>query len=233
LAPTSAYAFAHAHQTTPLAGFIRALRVLKFRAPEVIFRYFLAGARIVLATTTNGPKRLRQLGQVRLSDFANGHDLPSEVLTALETLRPLPRHAKTQTAFARLYLDRALATLVSATAVAVGLIETDLSYLLIAGAGVLYLAGSKRDRAHRYSASLVERIRSFAEQIRPLVNAELVVFAHTHVPEARPGYVNTGAFGFPGQGGRPYLLLDGDGRVLRGYVEGNLESRLEPLRVEV
>jgi hypothetical protein len=96
---------------------------------------------------------------------------------------------------------------------------------------MLYLALSKGDRAQRYSASLLERMRSAAREIQPLVQAELVVFAHTHVTEAIPGYVNTGAFGFPGQDGRPYLLFNTDGSLQRGYVERSLESRLLPLDV--
>jgi predicted phosphodiesterase len=229
LAPASAYQFAHAHQTTPLAGLLRALRELKFRAPEVIGRYFVAGARILWATTTNGPQRLRQLGMLAMPDYAQARGLPPEVLSTLESLRPLPRQATPQAVFARLYLDRALGAVVTTCAMTLGLVEAETSYLLVAAAGMLYLALSKGDRAHRYSASLVERVREAAMTIRPLVNAELVVFAHTHVPEARPGYVNTGAFGFPNGDGRPYLLFDADGRRQRGYVEADLDCRLETL----
>jgi hypothetical protein len=229
LAPTSAFQFAHAHQTTPLRGLLRALRELKFRAPELIFRYFSAGARIVWATTTSRSALLRQLGQSQLSDYALDHHLPTDVLKTLESLRPVPRHATTQAAFARLYLDRALATVASAAALTFGVVEGEVGYLLVAATGLLYLALSKGDRAERYSASLVERVRVAAEQIRPLVGAELVVFAHTHVAESRPGYVNTGSFGFPTRDGRPFLLIEQNGFKKRGYVDKNLESRVESL----
>jgi hypothetical protein len=231
LAPTSAWKFAHAHQTTPLAGLIRALKELKFHAPELIGRYFIAGARILWASATNEPARLRQLGKLAIDGFAHNHAFSPELVATLESLRPIPRHASTSALFARLYLDRALCTVVTACAMTFGFVELETSYLLIAAAGMLYLAVSKSDRANRYSASLVERVRAAALQIRPLIQAELVVFAHTHVPEAMPGYVNTGAFGFPDQNGRPFLLFNADGTLQRGYVERSQNVRLETLDV--
>jgi predicted phosphodiesterase len=117
----------------------------------------------------------------------------------------------------------------SAAALTFGVVEREVGYLLVAATGFLYLALSKGDRAERYSASLVMRVRNAAEQIRPLVHADFVVFAHTHVAESRPGYVNTGSFGFPTRDGRPFLLIEEDGSIKRGYVESNLECRVESL----
>ena len=62
LAPASAYQFAHAHQTTPLAGLLRALRELKFRAPEVIGRYFVAGRAHPMGDDDERPPTLTPVG---------------------------------------------------------------------------------------------------------------------------------------------------------------------------
>lgn len=219
LAPTGAFQFAHAHHTTPLQGLIRVLRELRFRAPELIVRYFVAGAKIFLHAAARESKRAFRDGTQAIEEYAAGRALPADVLTKLEALRPLPRHARAKTVFARLYMDRALATVVTASSLTLGAVSADMSYLLLAAAGALYLALSKGDRAYRYSASLVERVRQSALQVVGVVDARLVVFGHTHVEEALPGYVNTGTFGFASARGRPFLLANVDGTVHRGYLE--------------
>ena len=105
--------------------------------------------------------------------------------------------------------------------------EHDLGYLLIAAAGLLYLGGSRGNRAYRYSSSLLKRLETAALGILPIVSARVVVFGHTHVAVARNGYVNTGAFGFPTERGRPYLILHDAERISRGWVGKTTE--LEPL----
>jgi UDP-2,3-diacylglucosamine pyrophosphatase LpxH len=229
LAPTGAFQFAHAHQTTPLKGLLWAVQELGVRAPEVIFRYFATGTRIFVAATTDGPARLRNLGVEAADEFARTHQLSPELISTLDSLRPLPRQVEAKAVFARLYFDRALATVVAASSLTLGLVATQTTLLLLAAAGMLYLAGSKGDRAHRYSASLLERVRRAALDIQPLVRADLVVFGHTHVAEAVPGYVNTGTFGFPGSNGRPFLVWDDTGALQRGYLDRGHEARFEPL----
>ncbi|MGC4064516.1 MAG: metallophosphoesterase [Polyangiaceae bacterium] len=229
LAPTGAFQFAHAHQTTPLKGLMWAVQELGVRAPELILRYFAAGTRIFVAATTDGPERLRHLGTEAAEEFARTRQLSPELISTLDSLRPLPRQVEAKAVFARLYFDRALATVVAASSLTLGLVATQTTLLLLAAAGVLYLAGSKGDRAHRYSASLLERVRRAALEIQPLVRADLVVFGHTHVTEAVPGYVNTGTFGFPGANGRPFLVWDEAGALQRGYLDRGHETRLEPI----
>lgn len=225
LAPTGAFMFAHAHQTTPLAGLKRALSELGPRAPELIFRYFLAGASIFWEASCNGPARIQRTGDRALETYAKRQAVSTELLEQLTNLRPRPRQASARAVFARLYLDRALATLVATSSLTVGLASAQASLLVLAATGALYLAMSKGDRAHQYSASFVERIRSAAQTIGPIVKAKVVVFGHTHVPEAVAGYVNTGAFGFPGIDGRPYLLVETDGSLVRGYLDSQHNSR--------
>jgi hypothetical protein len=226
LAPTGAFLFAHAHQTTPLAGLKRALSELGLRAPEVILRYFAAGAKIFWEATSSGPSQLQRTGELAIEAYAKRQEISPALLTQLVALRPMPRQASANAVFARLYLDRALATLVATSALTLGLIQAQYSFLLLAAAGALYLNASKGDRAHQYSSSLLARIRSAAQALAPVVEAKVVVFGHTHVPEAVEGYVNTGAFGFPGADGRPYLLVEADGSLTRGYLNAQNDSRL-------
>ena len=227
LAPTGAYQFAHAHHTTPLQGLIRALRELGARAPEIILRYFVTGARIFWRAATRGHEHTWRIGANAIDAFAKDKGLPSSIVECLTQLRPTPRHARAASTFARLYFDRAAATVAAVASGTVSLVEREPAYLLVAVAGLLYLQGSVGDRAHRYSASLVERVESAALGIGPLVQAHAVVFGHTHVPRARAGYANCGAFGFPGQQGRPYLLLEGNDRISRGWL--GRSDELEPL----
>jgi predicted phosphodiesterase len=229
LAPTGAFQFAHAHHTTPLKGLLWAVQELGVRAPELIIRYFAAGTRIFVAAATDGPARLRNLGAAAADEFARTHELSPELVSMLDSLRPLPRQVEAKAIFARLYFDRALATVVAASSLTLGLVAAQTTLLLLAAAGVIYLAGSKGDRAHRYSASLLQRVRRAALEIQPLVQADLVVFGHTHVTEAVPGYVNTGTFGFPSADGRPFLVWDEHGTLQRGYLDRGQVTRFTPL----
>ena len=231
LAPTGAFQFAHAHNTTPLQGLFQVLRELGLRAPELIVRYFVAGAKILLSAASSGSRTLYRQGALAIEDYANGRALSSDVVRTLESLRPTPRHADPGAVFARLYLDRALATVLTAVSSTLGLVKLESTYLLLTAAGLLYLTLSKGDRSFRYSASLLDRVRDAAIQIGPVVDARLIVFGHTHVPEAVPGYINTGAFGFPNGDGRPFLLVHANGTLERGYMDRVSAIRVEPIPV--
>lgn len=227
LAPTGAYQFAHAHQTTPLKGLLRALDELSWRAPEVILRYFVTGSQIFWRAASRGHDELRRTGEHAIGRYAKEHGVAPSMIEQLTRLRPTPRHADAAATFARLYFDRALATVVSVASATAAALERNPGYLLVVAAGALYLGCSRRDRAERYSRSLVKRVESAALGIRPIVDAAAVVFGHTHVVQARPGYVNAGAFGFPSDRGRPYLWLDEHQRLFRGWLAQSAE--LEPL----
>jgi hypothetical protein len=227
LAPTRAFQFAHAHETTPLAGLLRALHELRLRAPEVILRYFVTGARIFWRAAGIGHERSMRAGDQAIFAYARSQGLSPRVVERLVRVRPTPRHADPAATFARLFFDRAAATLVAALSTTACVVEHDVGYLLIAALGLLYLKCSRGNRAYRYGASLQKRIESAALGILPIVSARAVVFGHTHAVAARAGYANTGAFGFPTERGRPYLLLQGDQRISRGWVGSDTE--LEPL----
>jgi predicted phosphodiesterase len=227
LAPTGAYQFAHAHQTTPLLGLVRALQALRLRAPELILRYFVTGARIFWQAACHGHEHTRRAGDRAIDAYAKQQGIEPMVIERLTQLRPVPRHADPAATFARLYLDRAAATVTALVSAAAGIAQHESTYWLMAGAGLLYLGSSRRDRTNRYSASLLRRVEAAALGIGPIVDARAVVFGHTHVAQARPGYVNVGAFGFPTERGRPYLLLGGDGQIQRGWLGST--SELQPL----
>lgn len=217
LAPTGAYQFAHAHQTTPLAGLIRALRELQLQAPEVIVRYFVTGARIFWRAANLHHESTKRAGELAIDDYARAQGVSRATLAKLASIRPTPRHADPAAAFARLYLDRAAATVTALISTAASVARNDFGYLLVAAAGVIYLGCSRGNRAHRYSASLQQRALAAARGIGPLVDATTVVFGHTHVAEASPGYANVGAFGFPTRDGRPYLVFGDDSKLYRGW----------------
>lgn len=223
LAPTGAFQFAHAHQTTPLAGLLRALRELRLRAPEVILRYFVAGARIFWQAAEHRHESASRAGEQAIDAYAREHGVSRVTIEALTRLRPTPRHADPAATFARLYFDRAAATLMTLISATASVARQETGYLFIAAAGAMYLHLSRRDRAHRYSASLQERVQTAALGLGPLVQASTVVFGHTHVAEASAGYVNVGAFGFPTGSGRPYLLIGDDSRISRGWL-GSTEA---------
>jgi UDP-2,3-diacylglucosamine pyrophosphatase LpxH len=227
LAPMDAYEFAHAHQTTPLAGLLRALRELQLRAPEVILRYFVAGARILWRASSHAHAATRRAGDRSIDAYARQQGLEESVVEQLIRLRPKPRHADFAAAFARLYIDRAAATVATVVSAATAIAQRESSYLLVAALGVLYLGCSRGDRIDRYSTSLEQRMEAAAIGILPVVGARAVVFGHTHVAVARSGYVNVGAFGVPSERGRPYLLLGDDQRISRGWLGGT--SELESL----
>lgn len=228
LAPTGAFQFAHAHQTTPLAGLKRALNELGLRAPDVVLRYFLAGSRIFWRAVNRSHESSAREGARYLGEFARLQGLSTSTVERLAALRPTPRQTDPASTFARLYFDRATAAALGTTAAVTGLMLQELGYLLPTAASVVYLAASRGSRAQRYSGWVVKRLESAAAGIRPIVGARAVIFGHTHVPEARPGYVNTGSFGFPAARGRPFLLLEDRDRITRGWCRGG-EIELESL----
>jgi predicted phosphodiesterase len=228
LAPTGAFQFAHAHQTTPLAGLKRALSDLGLRAPEVVLRYFIAGSRIFWRAVNRGHEFSAREGARRIAGFSRSQSLSENIVERLAALRPTPRQTDPVSTFARLYLDRATAAALGTTTAAGGLLLQHWSYLLPMVASFVYLAASRGNRAQRYSGWVERRLEAAALGIRPIMDARAVIFGHTHVPEARPGYVNTGSFGFSAANGRPFLLLDDADRITRGWCRGD-EVEVEPL----
>lgn len=227
LAPTGAFQFAHAHQTTPLAGLLRVVRDLGLAAPEIVLRYFAIGAMIFWRAVCQNHAIAEREGTHAIAAFARAQGLSRNAIERVLDLRPTPRHADPAATFARLYFDRASSAVLSVTSTTAAIALNEPGYLICAAAGALYLMCSRGTRAHRYSGSLLKRVESAALGLRNLVGARAVVFGHTHVAQARSGYVNAGSFGFPAQRGRPFLVLEQGEHLTRGWLNQGIE--FEPL----
>jgi predicted phosphodiesterase len=209
--PSSAQHFLHAHDTTPLAGIIKAFRMYGARTPLIIARWFQVAGGLCLQTRHAGrfDAELRA-GEAALSEFARLVELDPSVLRTLLEGGAVPTHQDFRKTFMRLYFDRVFASS--------GLLLSSAAYLawksraaglagLLAG---LYLIQSVQRTGNRYEDLPVERLRAAATRVRELTAAETVIFGHTHQVDEGPGYANSGSFGYS-QYGRPYVRVDETG----------------------
>jgi hypothetical protein len=215
--------FAHAHDTTPVAGLWRAFRLFGHRFPWMAVRYFSTAASLCFEAGL--PRKLQiaeaaRTGQGRLSSVAAVAGVCPAALERVLRGAPAPTHASAADTFMRLYFDRVFASVgltLGAGAVAVaGAAPLTLGVL---GASVAYLAAASLRPRPRYVGP-VEALRAASEVVADALSASLVVFGHSHVPEQSERYVNLGSFTYCRQGGRPYATLDSDGQVtLRRHAE--------------
>jgi predicted phosphodiesterase len=221
LSPHDAFTFAHAHHTTPLQGFVHAIKTFRSRAPLIVAHYFLISSRLTAEAAV--PERLgaeKARGQSAVAAFAARNGLSEKMVTELLTALPRPTHEDFKQTFFRLYSDRVLATL----GVAGGATR-----LLFGGAGgivggalalssALYLHRSVKKGVDRYSSLPVTRLYAGAELVRRLTGARLVVFGHTHCEDEAEGYLNSASFSYTQRAGSPYLLIAPDGTAERREV---------------
>ena len=226
LAPENSLFLAHAHEITPWAGLTQAFVRLGGGAPRLIARYYLEAVRIVMRARPRHFADEWRSGDERLLDYAQKHDIDVARLRSVLDLRAMPRHHDRCEAFLRLYLDRSLATALWWSCTALGAWTLRPAYWGLAGLGLLYLGVSLSLGKNRYSGRLLPRLRDSALEIRRLVDARAVIFGHTHVEEQYPGYINSGSFGFGGQRGRRYLLLDTTPSLFRMSVNSSHEPEL-------
>jgi hypothetical protein len=88
----------------------------------------------------------------------------------------------------------------------------------MAAAAGAYLGASVRRSGSRYSGRVEERLKDAALAISALSDASLVVFGHSHREDQAPGYLNLGSFAYAGAAGRPYLVIDSNGRAERRHI---------------
>jgi len=215
--PSSAQHFLHAHDTTPLAGIIKAFRMYGARTPLIIAGWFQVAGGLCLET-----RRVSRFdaelcaGEAALAEFAGLVELDPTVLRTLLEGGAEPTHRNFKKTFMRLYFDRVFASsgllLSGAASLAWKSRAAGLAGLL---AG-LYLIQSVQRTGNRYEDLPVERLRAAATRVRELTAADTVIFGHTHQVDEGPGYANSGSFGYS-QYGRPYVRVDetGDARVER------------------
>jgi len=226
--PTGAHRYLSANDGTPLRLFLSSFAWYGPRAPYVIYRYFHAAAS---ALTKSGPlyraHHERHAGQERHAAFAAAVGVPAEMVEAVFAQGAAPTQRSFANTFARLYLDRVVASLLMATGLSATLLPSGPGRALGAASttlGAMLMTLSWLHGHNRYGGTVVERLQLAADRIVQHSGAELVVFGHTHREALHDKYANTGSFAFPQQtAGRPYLEIawrGGRPRPERRYLEG-------------
>ena len=211
LSPGGVHQFSHAHETTPLAGILKAFRLYGARTPLIIGNWFRVAAKLCLETQEKGRFDAElAAGEAALQGFAELVELEPDLLRGLLEGGALPTHRDFKKTFMRLYFDRVFAS--------TGLLLSGAAYLawksraagllgLLAG---LYLIQSVQRTGNRYEDLPNERLRIAAQRIRELTGAHHVILGHTHHVDEVTGYTNSGSFGYS-RHGRPYVFIDETG----------------------
>ncbi len=216
LAPHRALEFRHRHETTPMAGLRRVFELYGPRAPRVVVGYFAYAARQCRSTWHKRRLLAEQLeGRRGLADYAIRQGVTPAALQTLLRAVPPPTHHALRRTFARLYLDRVIASVGSVGGAAALVVGAPMPGLLLAGAGTTYLGASLVRGKNRYAGVVELALRDAALRIADVTGAETVVMGHTHDEDYTPVYVNTGSFAYPNQPGRPFVQATADGSVRR------------------
>jgi predicted phosphodiesterase len=208
--PTQAHRYLQANDATPLELLVKAFAWYGPRGPYVIYRYFYTAFR---ALARSGPfyraAAERDIGDGKRGHFAEEAGVPRALVDDVLHIGAHPTLASWSATFARLYMDRVLATLLCTAGPlamvggrrAAGATATTLGALLMVTSWL---------RGHdRYGGAVVDRLGAAASRIADETGADLVVFGHTHREALEDRYANTGSFAFPRDApGRPYLELE-------------------------
>ncbi|HEY6729075.1 MAG TPA: metallophosphoesterase [Polyangiaceae bacterium] len=216
VAPNHAMMFAGAYQVTPLSGLLQVLSEYRLRAPLVIANYFTtAGGLCLRAHTERATMEAEfELGAQVLVEHSRTLGMPAGDLEALLGGGARPTHHGFRATFMRLYFDRIFAALGTAAGLSFAAFGHPQG-LLLAGAGAFYLVASVRTHGSRYRDLPGERLRDAASRILDNTDAKGVIFGHTHVEDAVPGYLNLGSFAFTEAPERPYAEVDPNGQIAR------------------
>jgi UDP-2,3-diacylglucosamine pyrophosphatase LpxH len=216
LAPHGALEFCHRHDTTPMAGLRRVFALYGPRAPKVVLGYFAYAARQCRSVWHKRRLLAEQLeGQHQLASYAVAQGVDPDAVSRLLQAIPHPTHHRLRRTFARLYLDRVVASVGSVGGAAVLVAGAPMSGLLLAGAGTTYLGASLARGKNRYAGIVELALRDAALRIADTTGAEMVVMGHTHDEDYTPVYVNTGSFAYPNEPGRPFVQVDAEAVVSR------------------
>jgi len=220
LAKRNAFAFAHAHETTPVEGLKRAFREFGPTTPILVGQYFASAAGICLEAAFQGRfRREHERGEQALRDFAERSGVDETVLRQLIAQRPAPTHSSFQRTFMRLYFDRVLATVGIPAGLFARLLISSNAAAALSLACAAYLYRSVRGGVNRYSNLPVQRLYEGAELVRAVTGATAVIFGHTHCEDETDGYVNSASFAYTSRPARPYLRVGEDGRIERKFLE--------------
>ena len=212
LAPTGAGHFAHAHSTTPLEGFLDAFRQYGKRGPWIVYQWFATSIRVCAEA---GPARRfdeeRERGTSALGEA--GRDVGELPFESLLHHAATPTHHSFEATFMRLYFDRVIAAVGLTAGAALAALFSRTLAAGIVGASGAYLLYSNLRQKDRYGARPTERLRAVAEDVAGVVDADVVVFGHTHREERGPRYLNSGSFAFSRREARPYAVLSPGGEA--------------------
>jgi len=228
LNPTGAHRYLQANDDTPLKLFLSAFRWYGPRGPYVVYRYFRTA---LDALARSGPfyraRGERRIGQEHQARFAIETGVAPSLVDDLIALGAPPTLESWYETFARLYLDRALPTVLCSAgvaAVAAGWRRAGGGCLAL-GASLLTI--SWLNGHDRYRGRVVDQLGAAAERIADSTDAQLVIFGHTHREALGKRYANTGSFAFPRHAsGRPLLEVEwgaGRPRALRRYVSADCD----------
>ncbi len=230
IVPVGAHELVHVNAETPLRLLTRVLVKYGPRTPQIIAHYIGTAMGTVRRAGKNFPiAEDRELARSRLAEFGAREGLDPETLEALHAAHATPTMASSTEAFLRLYLDRVFATIALcagtglATAGMVGLatpvgVPAIVCGVPLATAGALALAASIVAKSNRYQGRADRALHAGADAIADITGARTVVLGHVHVASEGPRYRNTASFAFtPGDLGRPYLRVFGDGEVTRAF----------------
>jgi len=211
--PNRAWRFAHAHETTFARGLWRALRWYGVRGPAIVARYYAVATALCLqAGRQSELAEERAAGDRAVDVLAERAGVPVERVRELVHAAPAPTHQRRRDTFMRLYLDRSLALLATASAVASFTAPVRPVGMFIGALGASYLIASVVRSGSRYRGQLGPSLRAAAERVATVSGAEWVVFGHSHREDEASHYVNTGAFSRLTERGRPYLVVEARGR---------------------
>ncbi|MBW2457304.1 MAG: hypothetical protein JRI68_22540 [Deltaproteobacteria bacterium] len=221
--PTQAHHYLQVNDATPLELLVGAFAWYGPRGPYVVYRYFHTAFRaLVRAGPFYRAASERGIGDGKRAQFAAEAGVARGLVDDVLRVGAQPTLTSFSATFARLYMDRVLATLLCSGGLlalaggrrAAGATATTLGAMLMVASWL---------RAHdRYGGRVVDRLEAAAGRIADQTDADLVIFGHTHREALTDHYANTGSFAFPrGAPGRPYLELElGEGppRALRRYL---------------
>ena len=223
--PTGAHRYLQQNDETPLKLFLSSFRWYGPRAPYVIYRYFHAA---FAALWRSGPlyrgSPERHRGEAMHARYAEEVGVPTSMVDSILSLGAASTLESWPATFARLYLDRVMATLLMTSGIGAAVAGPRKTGAALATLGAMLMTTSWLSGHNRYRGSVVEHLSSAARRIATDTDADLVVFGHTHRQCVDEPYANTGAFAFPEAGapGRPYLMLEWDGAGRARAVERHL-----------
>lgn len=217
--PTGAHRYLQNNDGTPLDLLLSAFRWYGRRAPYVIYRYFHAAFG---ALAQSGPwhriENERKLGEERRGRFAEDAGVPPSVIDAVLAARAGSTLESWSQTFARLYMDRVMATLLTGTGIGAVALGARASGVTLTTLGAMLMASSWLRGHDRYGGTVVEHLNRAADRIIDTADASFVVFGHTHREALTDRYANTGSFAFPRDApGRPFLRVADDTQLARCY----------------